>query len=104
MKRIAFALPLLLLATPAVAMTKQEKMLYWYAYNYGWLANTCSQYILGDITANDFKKDARGTRDNTDLPPKVWRAIVKAFNKKVDGKDYLKPCARIINTLDSDLL
>lgn len=104
MKHIAIALPLLLLATPAVAMTRSEKLLYWYAYNYGWLANTCSQYIIGDITANEFKNDAKNTRDDKELPPKVWSAIVKAFNNKIDGKNPLKRCTRIINSLDSNLL
>ena len=102
MKRIAIALPLLLLATPAVALTKKEKAIYHYGYQYGWLANTCGQYVDGEITAAQFRKDAKDTRDNRDLPPKIWQAIVGAFNK---GKGtMIDPCIRIVNDLNSDFL
>jgi hypothetical protein len=102
MKRIAIALPLFLLATPAVAFTKRERLMYDYGYSYGWLANSCAQYVAGDIDASQFKEDIRRTKNKS--KPMIWRAIVESFNKAGKGLPISKPCMRIVNQLDSDLL
>ena len=96
---IAPAIAALAIAVPAQAqLSQREQDIYWYAYSYGILVDSCLHYNEGNISASTMEEHALISHEMKGLTPRTREGIRETFEKTVMTKQpAFARCLRIIN-------
>ena len=98
---VAPAVAALAIAAPAPAhaeLSKREQNIYWYAYSYGLLVDSCVHYNEGSISAKTLEEHALISYEMEGLTPRTREGIRETFERTVMTKQpAFAQCLRIIN-------